>query len=321
MGAARDRRVRRRPGPGHGDGAVGRRQHARRRCSRSRTRPSCSTRRSCRADRSQAQPPKKAGRMTREIAKRLGVPATRAGFAGVAPAALAHEQTAVGAGGSAARQRPERRARDRRRGRAAGSARRAARGRGTRHPGAHRHDQRGVPAVARPERRASTGSAGRRSTLARLVRAGAAADRAGPPRRADPTATAGRGARRDRLRHAAARSDHPLRRQPHRRRGADVRVRVPLAEPRRPARRGARDGARLRLRPPRDAGCRRPRRHGRSGGARRRHAPRVGVVRRRRRSGLGARGRRAVRSRPSTPTAATSTSRPRADELAGLPTR
>lgn len=48
----------------------------------------------------QAQPPKKAGRMTREIAKRLGVTATRAGFGRIDPARLAAEQTAVAAGGS-----------------------------------------------------------------------------------------------------------------------------------------------------------------------------------------------------------------------------
>ncbi|GAA1947723.1 carboxylesterase/lipase family protein [Microbacterium deminutum] len=48
----------------------------------------------------QAQPAKRAGRMTREIAKRLGVAPTRAGFGGIEPARLAAEQTAVGAGGS-----------------------------------------------------------------------------------------------------------------------------------------------------------------------------------------------------------------------------
>lgn len=47
-----------------------------------------------------AQPRKKAGRMSREIAKRLGVPATREGFAGVAPADLVAQQTAIAAGGS-----------------------------------------------------------------------------------------------------------------------------------------------------------------------------------------------------------------------------
>ena len=47
-----------------------------------------------------AQPPKKAGRMTREIAKRLKVPATRAGFAAVAPDDLVAEQTAIAAAGS-----------------------------------------------------------------------------------------------------------------------------------------------------------------------------------------------------------------------------
>ncbi|MBD8022026.1 carboxylesterase/lipase family protein [Microbacterium gallinarum] len=47
-----------------------------------------------------AQPPKRAGRMSRAIAKRLGVPATREGFAGVAPDDLAAAQTAVSAGAS-----------------------------------------------------------------------------------------------------------------------------------------------------------------------------------------------------------------------------
>ncbi len=47
-----------------------------------------------------AQPPKKAGRMTREIAKRRGVAATGDGFAGVAAADLVATQTAVAAGGS-----------------------------------------------------------------------------------------------------------------------------------------------------------------------------------------------------------------------------
>jgi para-nitrobenzyl esterase len=47
-----------------------------------------------------AQPPQKAGRMTREIAKRLRVPATRAGFAGVPADDLVAQQTAVAAGGS-----------------------------------------------------------------------------------------------------------------------------------------------------------------------------------------------------------------------------
>ena len=49
----------------------------------------------------EGQPPKKAGRMTREIARRLGIPATRAAFETVAPATLAAEQTAIGAAGSA----------------------------------------------------------------------------------------------------------------------------------------------------------------------------------------------------------------------------
>lgn len=48
----------------------------------------------------QAQPAKKAGRMTREIAKRRRVAATRSGFEAVTPAELAATQTAVGAGGS-----------------------------------------------------------------------------------------------------------------------------------------------------------------------------------------------------------------------------
>ncbi|WP_127472628.1 carboxylesterase/lipase family protein [Microbacterium sulfonylureivorans] len=47
-----------------------------------------------------AQPPKKASRMTRAIAKRLGVAPTRAGFAAVAPADLVAAQTEVAAGGS-----------------------------------------------------------------------------------------------------------------------------------------------------------------------------------------------------------------------------
>jgi para-nitrobenzyl esterase len=47
-----------------------------------------------------AQPPKRAGRMTREIAKRLKVPATRAGFADVAADDLVAQQAEVAAGGS-----------------------------------------------------------------------------------------------------------------------------------------------------------------------------------------------------------------------------
>jgi para-nitrobenzyl esterase len=47
-----------------------------------------------------AQPPKRAGRMTREIAKRLEVAATRAGFAAVHADDLVAQQTAVAAGGS-----------------------------------------------------------------------------------------------------------------------------------------------------------------------------------------------------------------------------
>lgn len=46
------------------------------------------------------QPVRKAGRMSRAIAKRLGVPATRAGFSSVAPGELVAAQTAVSAGGS-----------------------------------------------------------------------------------------------------------------------------------------------------------------------------------------------------------------------------
>ena len=48
----------------------------------------------------QARSPKKAGRMTREIAKRLGVRATKQGFAGVTPRALAEAQAEIAAGGS-----------------------------------------------------------------------------------------------------------------------------------------------------------------------------------------------------------------------------
>lgn len=47
-----------------------------------------------------AQPVQKAGRMTREIAKRLKVPATRAGFSAVAPDDLVAQQTAIAASGS-----------------------------------------------------------------------------------------------------------------------------------------------------------------------------------------------------------------------------
>ncbi|MDY0909212.1 carboxylesterase/lipase family protein [Microbacterium sp. CFBP9034] len=47
-----------------------------------------------------AQPAKKAGRMSRAVAKRLGVPATRDGFASVPPAALVAAQTAVSAAGT-----------------------------------------------------------------------------------------------------------------------------------------------------------------------------------------------------------------------------
>ena len=47
-----------------------------------------------------AQPAKKAGRMTREIAKRLKIPATRAGFSAVAPDDLVAQQTAIAAAGS-----------------------------------------------------------------------------------------------------------------------------------------------------------------------------------------------------------------------------
>ena len=48
----------------------------------------------------QGRPVKKAGRMSRAIAKRLGVPTTRAGFAALEPFVLADAQTAVAAGGS-----------------------------------------------------------------------------------------------------------------------------------------------------------------------------------------------------------------------------
>lgn len=47
-----------------------------------------------------AQPPAKAARMTKAIAKRLGVESTRAGFAAIDPAVLVREQTAVAASGS-----------------------------------------------------------------------------------------------------------------------------------------------------------------------------------------------------------------------------
>jgi para-nitrobenzyl esterase len=47
-----------------------------------------------------AQPPKKAGRMTRAVAERLGVAPTQAGFASASPEDLVAAQTAVSAGGS-----------------------------------------------------------------------------------------------------------------------------------------------------------------------------------------------------------------------------
>lgn len=47
-----------------------------------------------------AQPPKKAGRMSRAVAKRVGVAPTREGFSAVAPAALVAAQTAVSASAS-----------------------------------------------------------------------------------------------------------------------------------------------------------------------------------------------------------------------------
>ncbi|WP_194408924.1 carboxylesterase/lipase family protein [Microbacterium cremeum] len=47
-----------------------------------------------------AQPAKRAGRMSREIARRLGVGATRAGFASVPAADLVAQQTAISAGAS-----------------------------------------------------------------------------------------------------------------------------------------------------------------------------------------------------------------------------
>ena len=48
----------------------------------------------------EARPPKKAGRMTREIAQRLKVATTRAGFSGVPADELVSQQTALAAGGS-----------------------------------------------------------------------------------------------------------------------------------------------------------------------------------------------------------------------------
>ncbi|MGU3645429.1 carboxylesterase/lipase family protein [Microbacterium sp. C23T] len=48
----------------------------------------------------EARPPKKAGRMTREIARRLKVATTRAGFSGVPADELVSQQTALAAGGS-----------------------------------------------------------------------------------------------------------------------------------------------------------------------------------------------------------------------------
>ncbi|WP_345802089.1 carboxylesterase family protein [Microbacterium sp. AZCO] len=47
-----------------------------------------------------AQPPRKAGRMSRQVANRLRVKASKAGFSSVEPARLVAAQTAVGAGGS-----------------------------------------------------------------------------------------------------------------------------------------------------------------------------------------------------------------------------
>ncbi|GAA1934218.1 carboxylesterase family protein [Microbacterium aoyamense] len=47
-----------------------------------------------------AQPPKKAARMTLEVANRLGVPASRDGFSHETPAKLVETQTAIAAGGS-----------------------------------------------------------------------------------------------------------------------------------------------------------------------------------------------------------------------------
>ena len=100
----------------------------------------------------EAQPPKKAGRMTREIAKRLGVAADAGGVRRRRARRARGGADGDRRGGLSARERTERRARDRGRGRAAESARRAAGRRRPRHPGAHRHDQRGVPAVVRPDR-------------------------------------------------------------------------------------------------------------------------------------------------------------------------
>lgn len=48
----------------------------------------------------EAQPPKKAGRMTREVAKRRGIPLTRDGLAGQTPALLVDAQTQASAGGT-----------------------------------------------------------------------------------------------------------------------------------------------------------------------------------------------------------------------------
>ena len=98
----------------------------------------------------QAQPPKKAGRMSREIAKRLGIRPTGAAFAAVAPAVLAQTQTAVGAGGSPAGGGPtvalviggEAVPVDPLEALVAGAV--------AGHPRPHRLDQRGVPALARP---------------------------------------------------------------------------------------------------------------------------------------------------------------------------
>ncbi|HVL62746.1 MAG TPA: carboxylesterase family protein [Microbacterium sp.] len=47
-----------------------------------------------------AQTPEKAGRMTKAIAQRLGVPATRDAFDAIQPAVLVRQQTAIAAGGS-----------------------------------------------------------------------------------------------------------------------------------------------------------------------------------------------------------------------------
>ena len=145
-------RVRRRSGARHGDGTLRGCQHAHGAARAAARGASSSTGRSCRAVRCRAQPPKKAGRMSRAIAKRLGAPATRAGFAAVEPSALADAQTAVAAGGSPLGGGPTVALAIGGEAVPGGSARRTHRGRRPRHPGAHRLHQRGVPAVVRAHR-------------------------------------------------------------------------------------------------------------------------------------------------------------------------